>query len=54
MFPEQKIFGYKYFLKCGPEILDKDFDFLIMSGWTANDLLKNKQVGAFISVRSVI
>ena len=54
MFHEQKIFGYKYFLKSGPEILNKDFDFLIMSGWTANDPLKNRQLDAFISVRSMM
>ena len=54
MFPQQKTFGYQDFLKYGPEILDKDFDFLIMPGWTANDLLKNRQVDAFINVRSMM
>ena len=53
-FPQQKIFGYQDFLKYGSEILDKDFDFLIMPGWTASDLLKNRQVDAFINVRSMM
>ena len=53
-FPQLKIFGYQDFLKYGPEILDKDFDFLIMPGWTASDLLKNREVDAFINVRSMM
>ena len=53
-FPQQKIFGYQDFLKYGSEILDEDFDFLIMPGWTASDLLKNRQVDAFINVRSMM
>ena len=31
----------------------KIFRFLIMPGWTASDLLKNRQVDAFIKVRSM-
>ena len=31
-FPQLKVFGYNDFLKYGSEILDKDFDFLIMPG----------------------
>ena len=54
MFPEQKIFGYQDFLKYGSNILDHDFDFLIMPGWTANDLLRDKVVDAFINVRSMM
>ena len=53
-FPQQKIFGYQDFLRFGPEILDEDFDFLIMPGWTISDLLKNRQVDAFINVRSMM
>ena len=53
-FPHLKVFGYSDFLKYGSEILDKDFDFLIMPGWTASDLLKNRQVDAFINVRSMM
>ena len=53
-FPNQKIFGYKDFLKYGSKILDEDFDFLIMPGWTASDLLKNRHVDAFINVRSMM
>ena len=53
-FPHLKVFGYNDFLKYGSEILDKDFDFLIMPGWTASDLLKNRQVDAFINVRSMM
>ena len=54
IFPGQKIFGYQDFLKYGSKILDHDFDFLIMPGWTANDLLKDKEVDAFINVRSMM
>ena len=53
-FPQHKVFGYQDFLKYGPKILNKDFDFLIMPGWTANDLLKNREVDAFINVRSMM
>lgn len=53
-FPQQKIFSCQDFLKCGPEILDKDFDFLIMLGWTAKILLKNRMVDALIDVKSMI
>ena len=53
-FPEQKIFGYQDFLKYGSNIFDHDFDFLIMPGWTANDLLQDKVVDAFINVRSMM
>ena len=54
LFPEQKIFGYQDFLKYGSKILDRDFDFLIMPGWTANDLLRDRMVDAFINVRSMM
>ena len=54
MFPDQKIYGYQDFLKYGSKILDKDFDFLIMPGWTANDLLRDRKVDAFINVRSMM
>ena len=53
-FPEQKIFGYKDFLKYGSRILDQEFDFLIMPGWTANELLRDKVVDAFINVKSMM
>ncbi len=53
-FPQLKVFGYNDFLKYGSEILDQDFDFLIMPGWTAGDLLKKRQVDAFINVRSMM
>ena len=54
MFPDQKIYGYQDFLKYGSKILDKDFDFLIMPGWTANDLLRDRKVDPFINVRSMV
>ena len=54
VFPDQKIYGYQDFLKYGSKILDKDFDFLIMPGWTANDLLRDRKVDAFINVRSMM
>ena len=53
-FPDKKIFGYQDFLKHGSKILDHDFDFLIMPGWTTNDLLRDKVVDAFINVRSMM
>ena len=53
-FPDKKIFGYQDFLKYGSKILDHDFDFLIMPGWTTNDLLRDKVVDAFINVRSMM
>ena len=53
-FPQLKVFGYNDFLKYGSKILDKDFDFLIMPGWAASDLLKNRLVDAFINVRSMM
>lgn len=53
-FPQQKVFGYNDFLKYGSKILDKDFDFLIMPGWSASDLLRNRQVDAFVNVRSMM
>ena len=34
--------------------MDQEFDFLIMPGWTANDLLRDKVVDAFINVRSMM
>ena len=34
--------------------LIEDFDFLIMPGWSANDLLRGKLVDAFINVRSMM
>ena len=54
VFPDQKIYGYQDFLKYGSKILDKDFDFLIMPGWTANDLLRDRKVDAFINVRAMV
>ena len=54
MFPEQKILGYQDFLQYGSKILEEDFDFLVMPGWTANDLLRSKIVDAFINVRSMM
>ena len=53
-FPEHKIFGYQDFLQYGSKILEEDFDFLVMPGWTANDLLRSKIVDAFINVRSMM
>ena len=53
-FPEQKILGYQDFLQYGSKILEEDFDFLVMPGWTANDLLRSKIVDAFINVRSMM
>ncbi len=53
-FPEKKFFGYQDFLKYGSEILDRDFDFLIMPGWAANGLLENRNIDAFINVRSMM
>ncbi len=53
-FPEQKILGYQDFLQYGSKILEQDFDFLVMPGWTANDLLRSKVVDAFINVRPMI
>ena len=53
-FPDQKIFGYQDFLKYGSRILDQEFDFLIMPGWTANELLRDKVVDAFINVKSMM
>ena len=53
-FPQQKIFGYQDFLQYGSKIFDEDFDFLIMPGWAANDLLKHTEVDAFINVRSMM
>ena len=52
--PDQKIFGYQGFMKYRSRILDQEFDFLIMPGWTANDLLRDKVVDAFINVRSMM
>ena len=54
MFPEQKILGYQDFLQYGSKILEEDFDFLIMPGWSVNDLLRGKLVDAFINVRSMM
>ena len=54
VFPDQKIYGYQDFLKYGSKILDKIFDFLIMPGWTANDLLRDRKVDAFINVRAMV
>ena len=53
-FPEHKIFGYQDFLQYGSKILEEDFDFLIMPGWAANDLLHSKVVDAFINARSMM
>ena len=33
--------------------LDEDFDFLIMPGWAAKDLLQDRPVDAFINIRSM-
>ena len=53
-FPEHKILGYQDFLQYGSKILEEDFDFLIMPGWAANDLLHSKVVDAFINARSMM
>ena len=53
-FPDQKIYGYQDFLQYGSKILEADFEFLIVPGWTANDLLQGKVVDAFINVRSMM
>ncbi len=53
-FPQKHFLGYQDFLKYGSNILDHEFDFLIMPGWAANDLLKNRMVDAFINVRSMM
>ena len=54
MFPEQNILGYQDFLQYGSKILEEDFDFLIMPGWSVNNLLRGKLVDAFINVRSMM
>ena len=54
MFPEQKILGYQDFLQYGSKILEEDFDFLIIPGWSVNNLLQGKLVDAFINVRSMM
>ena len=52
MFP-QKILGYQDFLQYEFKILEEDFDFSIMPGWTANDLLRGKVVDTFFKVGSI-
>ena len=37
-FFQNKGFGCHDFLKCSSDIFFKDFDFLVMLGWTINDL----------------
>ena len=54
LFPDNKFLGYQEFLKYGASLLDAEFDFLILPGWIANDLLQKRKVDAFINVRSMM
>ena len=54
VFPDKKFLGYKDFKTHGPKIVDMEFDFLILPGWTASAILKKKAIDAFINIRSMM
>ena len=50
-FPDAKIYGYKDFLN-NKKIINENFDFLILPGWTIKELRDNS-VDMFINMRSI-
>ena len=53
VFNDAIILGYKDFLDKGISVLDSDFDFLILPGWTAQHLPK-EHVDVFVNIRSMM
>ena len=54
VFPKDTILGYQDFKLLGSEILNANFNFLILPAWTIKDLFKNKEVDVFINIRSMM
>ena len=53
-FKESKFFGYRDFKEKGRSILTEDFDFLVLPGWSINELLTENSVDAYINIRSMM
>ncbi len=53
-FKEKKFLGYSDFLEKKASIINEDFDFLILPGWTINEVLGESSVDAFINIRSMM
>ncbi len=52
VFPDAKFLGYKDYLEKGTSLINSDFDFLILPGWVAKDILEKYSVDLFINIRS--
>lgn len=53
-FKGKKFLGYSDFLEKKRSILTEEFDFLILPGWTVNEVLGDNSVDAFINIRSMM
>ena len=53
-FKGKKILGYSDFIENKRSLLKEEFDFLILPGWTINEVLGDNSVDAFINIRSMM
>ncbi len=53
-FKEKKFLGYSDFLDKKGNLLKEEFDFLILPGWTINEVLEDDSVDSFINIRSMM
>ncbi len=53
-FKGRNFLGYSDFLEMKDSIINEEFDFLILPGWTINEVLGNNSVDAFINIRSMM
>ena len=53
-FKGQNFLGYSDFLERKDGIIDEEFDFLILPGWTISEVLGDNSVDTFINIRSMM